>query len=937
MVINKKILVLVVTIFSICATFIFPHSATAVGSVYFRLVASEGQGAGSNQFYQGRCFRVNIYLNTGANNTNGADVEINYNVSALKVVQNDCSTQADGIYDDGLFNVYPSQGNSVSSNKIKLSAYNNPGNSTNVSNGLYGHFFVKVLDAIGDYTMAFEYTQGSTVDTNLVRTNGDGSDILDSVGDLSLNLAIDTDDPEVLSLSPADSATGVAINSNVSFNLYDASAGINSAVTTVRMREGSGSWHTQTASIGSQQSTNQNRYYQYTGTVSPNSSIKISSGYYKYNTTYSVEVNETDLANPTTHDYTKVWSFTTEDDLTAPYVDSRVPADSATGVSTSTNIFFRIKDYKNNGGSILGLGVNTGSITMVVASASSGNHSYNCQSSGVSCNTSDPNNISVTINPDFNFLENEAVTVTVNGSDLHSPANAMVADVYSFNTADTQPPVLSVISPAANSFGNASSTNISFHISDSGYGVALGALSVNIDGIDYVAGSPLMAVSGDSSDYGVSINSAANFLDNSAVVVKISARDQAPSPNYLTINPYQYTFIVGLSTSTPAEACPICTVCPTYSCGGGGGGTVYIKEPQTCPKCEAISNTIVKEVCLGKETGNNSNLTNNIFKDVPSSSKVESVKKTSIVTKSTEPSVLGNGFIVSNIVQNNAPKIIKVSNVDNQNFNFDKWVLVVISLISLLSFFFPNKHAGRMGYVVVITLVIISLFGSYLTQIKFDYKFFSGSHGENLANTVLKEAGVVIANVDLKGRLVDLKKQPLSGVVVSLEDKRTITSKDGIFELKDAPPNERVKIYGDKFLEPIYLDIRQAPKTDLSIDYELAHFVNLVEKDYKQNRFKNLYLLLNDASIKAISADKFVNLYNQRLLTISGRYNVVDSWFDYNFKISENWYSDLTKINNKNIISVNFVRRISDPGGEIKYLEEIWHVTKTAQGYRLVI
>lgn len=950
MVKKLKIRLLSIVLFWFFSTLFFVNQAQSVGLVYFQLSASGGQGSGSNEFYQGRCFRVNINLNTGGNNTNGADVELNYNVNVLKIVQNDCDTQADTVYSDGLFNVYPDQGNSITSNKIKLSAYNNPGQSTNASNGLYGHFFVKVLDAVGDYTLAFQYTEGLTTDTNLVRTNGDGSDILDSVGDLVLGLTLDTDNPQVTGLSPTNNAIGVAVNSSVSFNLYDAMAGINSAVTTVRMRQGSGTWYTQSASLGSVQSSNQNRYYQYAGTVSPNSNIKTNNGYYEYNSTYSVEVNESDNGSPTVHTNTEVWSFTTEDDTEAPYVDSRNPADNATGISTSTNIFFRIKDYKNNGGSIPGLGVDDSSIAISVQSVSTGSHAYSCQSSGVTCNITDPNNITVTINTDFNFLENETVTVAINGSDLHSSGNAMVAVGYSFDTADTQSPVLSAISPAANSFGNSSSTNISFHVTDSGYGVALDALSVTIDSIEYIAGSARMTVGGDSSDYTISIDPISNFLDNSAVVVEIGARDQAPTPNYLSTNPYAYTFIVGLSTSTPAESCPVCATCTTNSCGsGGGGGTIYIKVPQTCPVYEPVAPSIIeKEVCLGQQTGKNVKLNNNTNtfttakKEVNKLPMIGGELDVSDIKSDTNNDIINN--IGSSLAMNSSTMVagnISDYNQPNTNVatrkNFDKWIFVVILLVSLLSFLFPYTTISRFGYIFVAILSVISLSGFDFSKIRLDIKLFEQPKKIYLTDQVQKESNEIATATNIHGRLVDFDHQPLPSMVVAVGDRRALTNKNGYFELNNIPPSDRAKIYGGTLSEPMYLDIRQITNSDVYIDSELVNFVNKVEKEYRLNRFKNLYPLLDNASSKNNSLEKFLDIYNNRLVAINNQYSVVDAWFDNNFQVLENWKSEVTKNSYKNVISFNFVRRIKDQNNDIKYLGEEWHIIKTENGYRLAI
>src|SRR3989339_1715832 len=294
-----KRIVAVIAFILISATmihFCVQRQASAAPAPYFRLVAAEGQGENDNTFYVGRCVRVDIYLNTSIFNTNGADVEINYDNTNAQVVQSNCSTAATTIYSDALFNAYPGAGNSVTLSKIYLSAYKNPGVSTNTSYGLYGHFFLLVSAESADYDLTFQYTPESTIDTNLAETGGDGSDILASVENLELIFASDGDSPDITGQSPASGATSVSVSSTVSFNADDAMGGVNSSTITARMKEAGGSYYSQTVSAGTVLSTNQNRYYQYPVTFSPNSSVKTNSGYYAYNTVYTVEAAASDFA-----------------------------------------------------------------------------------------------------------------------------------------------------------------------------------------------------------------------------------------------------------------------------------------------------------------------------------------------------------------------------------------------------------------------------------------------------------------------------------------------------------------------------------------------------------------------------------------------------------------------------------------------------------------
>ncbi|MFH1292217.1 MAG: Ig-like domain-containing protein [bacterium] len=620
---------------------LYIEQAFSTTAPYFRISASQGQGDGSDEFYVGRCFKVNIYVNTGGYNTNAADVEINYDTSVVQVVQSDCSTVATVLYTDGLYNTYPSQGNSVSTTlgKLYLSAYNNPGVSTNNSNGLYGHYYLKVLTASSSFSSAFEYTQDLTTDTNLAETGGSGTDILQDIDNLSLKLLADTDDPIVTSTVPVSGATGIAVNSNVTFNLYDAMSGINSGSASTRMKVSGGTWYSQSTSAGSQQTTNQNRYYQYSGTVNPNSNIKTNGGYYEYDTTYTVEVTVSDLADAGAHQVVEEWSFATESDDDDPYITNKSPADAATNISTSTNITFRVKDYKDDGGSIPGKGVNSGTITVRVTSASTGENNYTCSSGEITCDTSNINNILVTLDPGTNFAENEEVTVQINASDLNGTPNVMPAETFSFTTEDTAPPTISGFTPTAYSTGNASSTNIVFHVVDSGAGVHLDSMVVYVDNDSYTETDPEFTYSGDSSDYTITINPPTNFTEDRSVVTRITARDMAPSQNYVSPNPTLFTFIVGLTTTTVTQnttttvTTTITTDCPACpSCGGGGGPYIFVEKecpptltcptapvceaPKACPEIKTDIKTDTKIIYITTSTGQTQQAVDNCFVEI---------------------------------------------------------------------------------------------------------------------------------------------------------------------------------------------------------------------------------------------------------------------------------------------------------------------------------
>ncbi|GEM_PF-6841484 len=898
---------------------------------YFQLVASQGQGAGSNAFYQGRCLRVDIYLNTGGRNANGADVEINYNNTILQAVQSNCSTAATSVYDDGLFNAYPSQGNSITSNKLKISAYNNPGVSTNVSNGLYGHMFFKVLSGVGDYTLGFQFTASSTIDTNLAETNGDGSDILAAVGNLGLFLDVDTDSPAVNSKSPTDLATGVAINSNVSFSLYDAMAGVSSTISSVRMREGSGTWYSQTVSFGSPLSTNQNRYYQYDSSVSPNSNIKNNNGYYQYNKSYTVETTVGDLGSPSTHSQVVSWSFTTEDDAAAPYVDSRVPVDNASGVSTSTNITFNIKDYKSNAGVIGGVGVNTNSITIVMSSPSIGSVNLNCSSAVVTCVAGSVNNIAVTINPSANFAENELVTVTINASDLHSPANAMVPDVFSFTTADTIAPIVNSLSPAANSYGNFVSTNVNFHLVDSGAGVNLSSLQVLVDGVLYTPNSGQMTVSGDASNYAISINPSANFTASQAVVVKIVTKDQAASQNYTSPNPYEYNFIVGLGDTTTTI---INGTCPSVSCGGGG--VIYIKEPQTCPAmtvCEKSKNTTTTVTLVEKITekqdcnGVTKEIIKNVFVspvNIPVSSSAEIISST-----------IGAAIDISNpdVINKNKTQSATVAD----NFKELPWILLLVILFCVISeIFFKNLKVARLGYIIIMgTVLLYWMFVGFKSYIDFDNFWHKSQLSVVETAQIVKKVGEILPIVS--GSLVDLDNgKPLINYMIAVDEQKVFSDNNGKFVLRDVDNSNKIKISGVNIGSPIYVDIAGRKNLDIKVDFGMFNFISQISQNYQQNKFKSLYSFVNTEDKIKISADEFVDINNQNLIAVNKKYSITDIGFDYEVNLLKNWQSKQTKQKYAEVYKVNLVRHVKGDNGDVIIKEPVYMI-KTDSGNKLVI
>lgn len=549
------------------AIFVFVETAKAAPPPMFTLTAAEAQGVGSNEFYEGRCFRVNINIHTGGNATGGADAIIQYDNSNVTIVNSNCITPATNIYSDGLYNVYPSTGNTVSASEITLSAYENPGNNyTNNALTVYGHFYILVNDPHPAFALDFDYTPGSTVDTNIAEL-GTGNDIIASAENLTLDLITDSDDPYFDGYNPLNGAIDVAVEAAISYNMKDDMSGVDNTTRAATVNQGSGAVAQTVAS--SCVTTNANRVPQCSAIVNP-------AGYFPYLQLITVYAEVCDLGTPTQHCANTTWSFTTEDDVHAPYVEEENPADGAVGVSGSTDVVFHIKDYKNNAGVIPGLGVDIDTVTVEVDGIT-----YSLAGPNTFTYVGTPEDYTITIDPVFEFPESYVVWVTVNGADLHTPAaNVMAPHIYSFMTSDTDAPFVDNENPVPDTVNVVQDSNVVFQIHDTGAGVDLNNLTVNIAGTDYTLAGPNIFTAVPLSapnDYEITIDPIADFSDGQAILVMIDAQDLASPINYM--NTHIYVF--GVAGAAPG-VCPTCAACdsccPVCTGGGGGGGSTYYAE-----------------------------------------------------------------------------------------------------------------------------------------------------------------------------------------------------------------------------------------------------------------------------------------------------------------------------------------------------------------------
>ncbi len=496
----------------------------------------EGQGTGSNEFYQGRCARADIMINTEGEDSGGADAYITYDSNYIQIVQSNCDDVAEVPYYGTIFDAYPSgDGNKVTSSQIIMGGYENAGNSFN-GTGRMGYFYFKVLNP-GSTILDFDFTLGSTTDSNIAQL-GTGNDILTTATDYTLSLAQDDDTPTISNRDPSSGDTNVRVNHDINFRLNDDDAGIDIYNTTVTLDSINYTESGTNTFADSCTDTNANRRPYCNVVVDPDLNLK-------YDTEYEVEVDTQDLGDPTVHSATFTYKFITEKDEDAPQIYNQVPSSNQTNVSTNSNITFRLKDIHDDNG-YPGTGVDISSIKVTVTAPGWGTKEYTVASPELSYDDladndyGDPYKYSVSINPETDFPQNVEVSVRVQVDDEAGDTNSLDTTYY-FTTTDVSGPVCNQFDPQQSWTSVLLDDSVSFHCTDAETGVNIDSLKVQLNGISYTkSGTNTFTYAGDSSDYLITVNPSTDFLTQYAFEVVIDVWDN--NNNYAR---YAY----GLATS----------------------------------------------------------------------------------------------------------------------------------------------------------------------------------------------------------------------------------------------------------------------------------------------------------------------------------------------------------------------------------------------------
>lgn len=209
---KRLILIFTIVILFIAGLNIQPAKASGA---YFYLSPPSGT------YYIGQPFTVNIMVATDGENTDAADVYLNYNPNYLEVVDALPAIPGTQIQPGPIYSVYPGNEVNAATGFIRVTGFNpmTPYNSGKGS-GVFATITFKGKQITNGTTVSFEFNPGDSHDCNLAQTIT-SADILTAATGGVYRIAPDTIGPYITNLSPAAGATGVSPNTNVSFRIKD--------------------------------------------------------------------------------------------------------------------------------------------------------------------------------------------------------------------------------------------------------------------------------------------------------------------------------------------------------------------------------------------------------------------------------------------------------------------------------------------------------------------------------------------------------------------------------------------------------------------------------------------------------------------------------------------------------------------------------------------
>jgi len=496
---HKIYIAIILVLVFFVTTYIFVVTQNTIFSPVIISHAASGQfslSPTSDTFYVGRQFEVRTLITTDEGST-AADFTINHDLSRIQVRDMDGSNSGIQIQPGNLYPNYPVGANSASGGEIILTGFTSDTNGV-LQGGGSGwfsttRFLIINTDASGS-DMTFQFAGvGNTTDSNI--SDVLGIDMLDGVTNGSYILLEDSIDPYFSNWDPNHSAVDVPVSDNVIFRVNDNESGVD---------------------ISSIDATIDGILYEFTDAtftynctsanydVVPYCDITINPLVdFPYDYDVSVDLYTEDLAanagDPPIADHNSAmnsYNFHTQFDLNAPFTTNNNPAKSSSGASVDTDIAFNLVDNET--------GVEISSVSVMVDGVV-----YTATGANTFTYSGTPNNYLITINPDYDFEENEMIFVQVDARDdatqFGVPTYNWLHENYWFTTEDTVAPWVDRRDPDEGANSNIGIYDpITFHLNDLGIGVDLATMEIIVNNVRYA--NMTFTYSGDSSDYLVTIH-----------------------------------------------------------------------------------------------------------------------------------------------------------------------------------------------------------------------------------------------------------------------------------------------------------------------------------------------------------------------------------------------------------------------------------------------
>lgn len=274
-------------------------------------------------------------------------------------------------------------------------------------------------------------------------------------------------------------------------------------------------------------------------------------------------------------------------DTNPPVVNTRSPANLATGVLRTANISFNVVDVGGSGVALASISVTVNGVPAVTGGL--------FQAGFTGTTTPITDGYAVFINPTVNFTYGATKTVVVNAYDLSPIVNIVAPDTWSFTVElDTTPPVFNNLFPANLATGVAFNTNFSFDIADAdspvpqvSINLTLNAANVIVNGVASLGYAVVFTpITG---GFTVTVNPAVDLAVNLVVNLAASAKDSA-SPQNSANAAWSFTTI---SDTSPPE---VSNYAPT---GSLVSRTAHITFDLTDPGVEGVNINSVDVIVNG--------------------------------------------------------------------------------------------------------------------------------------------------------------------------------------------------------------------------------------------------------------------------------------------------------------------------------------------------